>query len=175
MKDWRRTSERSPSLHLVELASIEDERGIDAVEVGAGSERQERLARRRAWGRTSREPQVREDAAGEARILDESQDVHGAAAVRADQRVDGKAPFQERGPLEPAGAYSVIGAGGVAAVYNGRVMLLMLLRNSSDGRRRRRIRTGKLVIPIASFAKVAHSEILKQETRYTSKVIAQWS
>ncbi len=130
MKGWRTTSERSPSLHLVELASIEDERGIDAVEVGAGSERQERLARRRAWGRTSREPKVREDAAGEARILDESQDVHGAAAARADQHVDGKAPFQERGPLEPAGACSVIGAGGVAAVYNGRVMLLMLLRNA---------------------------------------------
>ncbi len=47
-------------------------------------------------------------------------------------KLAGEAPFQERGPLEAAGACSVIGAGGVAAVYNGRVMLLMLLRNEKE-------------------------------------------
>ncbi len=108
---------------MVELASIEDERGIDAVEVVVGSERQERLAGGRARRRTSGKAQVLEDAAGDAAVFDEGHDVHGAAATWADQNVGGEATFQERGPLDPAGPRRIVGTADGFTVYDPIVML----------------------------------------------------
>jgi hypothetical protein len=101
-------------------ALVEEERWIDAVAVvGQG----QLTGARRQRGSARGQAEVFEDAAGEAAVLDEIEDVHRAAAARAHQDVDGERPFQERSPVEAAGARRIVGAAAGFTVYNPIVML----------------------------------------------------
>ena len=107
----RRTSESSGG----ELR--EERRRVDCVvfvaargRPGARSRRTGPTPRAAPRRRTGGKPQVSEDAVDRGRILDRSDEPHGAGTARADENLEAEGPLQQHAPREPAFAPRVVGA-----------------------------------------------------------------